>query len=181
MGQTYHTAPMSGGLPEYLDLTHASQAPLSLTGSLSLSRMPRLCEALKDSGGQAAMELRVFEEGGLKVVQGRVRADLGLSCQRCFGALWYPVNAEIHLAWARSPQQAEQLPFIYDALVSDSGRVKLVELVEDELLLALPLVARHTTASDCPAPLTAEVKPKDTQSTVKIPGPFEGLKTLRRH
>jgi uncharacterized protein len=170
---------MSGGLPEYLDLTRAGRAPLNLAGSLSLSRMPRLCAALADSSGEAGIDLRVFEEGGLKVVQGSLRADLGLSCQRCFTPLLYPAIAEIRLAWARSPQEAEQLPSTYEALVSASGRVKLAELIEDELLLALPLVARHATTGDCRAPRVA-IQSKRSEMATKVSNPFAALKMRRR-
>src|SRR5574340_1413228 len=91
--QPYHTAPMSGGLPEYLDLTKAGNTPLMVAGNLSLSRMPRLCAALADSGGQVSVDLQLFKEGGLAVVSGRVQASLGLTCQRCFRPMRYPVDA----------------------------------------------------------------------------------------
>lgn len=170
---------MSGGLPEYLDLTKVGHTPLMVAGNLSLSRMPRLCAVLADSGGQVRVDLQLFKEGGLAVVNGRVHASLGLTCQRCFGPLRYPVDASMRLAWSGSPQAAAQVPVSYEPLDSGSGRVKLAELVEDELLLALPLVARHVKADDC----SAQPARRTETGGVAAPGtrPFEILQTLRRH
>lgn len=170
---------MSGGLPEFLDLTKAGHAALIVAGNLSLSRMPRLCAALADTGGQVRVDLQIFKEGGLAVVTGRVQASLGLTCQRCFGLLRYPVDTTLRLAWSGSPQAAAQFPDSYEPLDSSSGRVKLAELVEDELLLALPLAARHAKADDC------SVQPARRTETEGVAAPstrpFEILKTLRRH
>ncbi|MBU6422256.1 MAG: DUF177 domain-containing protein [Gammaproteobacteria bacterium] len=162
-----------------MDLTKAGNTPLMVAGNLSLSRMPRLCAALADSGGQVSVDLQLFKEGGLAVVSGRVQASLGLTCQRCFRPMRYPVDATMRLAWSGSPQSTPQVPGSYEQLDSNDGRVKLAELVEDELLLALPLAARHAKADDCSAQPARRMKTKG----VAAPGtrPFEILKTLRRH
>lgn len=178
--QTYHTAPMSGGLPEFLDLTKAGHTPQMVAGRLSLSRMPRLCAALADAGGQVDIDLQVFKEGGLAVVNGRLQTSLGLSCQRCFGLLRHPVDVHVRLGWAGS-SQAQHWPDSYDTLDSNSGKIRLAELVEDELLLALPLAPRHAKPEDCAALRMPTVKPKTMAPAAEARRPFEILKTLRRH
>lgn len=170
---------MSGGLPDYLDLTKAGHTALMVAGNLSLSRMPRLCAALADTGGQVRVDLQIFKEGALAVVSGRVQASVGLTCQRCFGPIRYPVDANVRLAWTADSQVTEHLPSSYEQLDSDSGRVKLAELVEDELLLALPLAPRHAEMDDCSAQPARRTKTKGVAAP--SPRPFEILKTLRRH
>lgn len=171
--QTYHTAPMSGGLPEFFDLTKAGHTPLTVAGNLSLSRMPRLCAELADNDGQARIALRVYKEGELAVASGRVRANLSLTCQRCFGLLRHPVDANIRLAWAGKLRQADHWSSSYEMLESESGRIKLAELIEDELLLALPLVVRHAKAEDCGA------QPEVSANTETGPSPEAGGVHLR--
>lgn len=171
---------MSGGLPEFLDLTKAGHTPLTVAGQMSLSRMPRLCAAIADAGSQASIDLQVFKEGGLAVVSGRLQASLGLSCQRCFGLLRHPVDAHIRLGWARA-DQAQHWPDSYETLESGSGRIRLAELVEDELLLALPLAPRHAKPEDCATLRTPAAKPDTMAPAAESRRAFEMLKTLRRH
>ncbi|MBU6470408.1 MAG: DUF177 domain-containing protein [Gammaproteobacteria bacterium] len=170
---------MSGGLPEFLDLTKAGHMPLTVAGQMSLSRMPRLCAAIADVGGQASIDLQVFKEGGLAVVSGRLQASLGLSCQRCFALLRHPVDAQVRLGWAAGGQ-AQHWPESYELLDPGSGRIRLAELVEDELLLALPLAPRHARPEDCEALRTPVAKPDTIAPPEAGRRPFEILKTLRR-
>ncbi len=140
---------MSGTLPEYLDLTRATRQPARLTGQLRLVTLPRLTAAVADSGGVAEIELQVFTDGGQIIVQGRVQVTLGMTCQRCLGSMRLPVTAALHMAWIRGEEEAARLPAGYEPLVSASGRVKLADVVEDELLLALPMVALHASSEEC--------------------------------
>ena len=171
---------MSGGLPEFLDLTKAGHTPVTVAGQLSLSRMPRLCATLADASGRVNVDLQVFKEGGLAVVSGRLQASLGLSCQRCFGLLRHPVDARMRLGWAGAGQ-AQHRPESCEMLDSGSGRIRLTDLVEDELLLALPLASRHAKPEDCEALRTMTAKPDTMAPAAEGRRPFEILKTLRRH
>lgn len=172
---------MSGALPEYLDLTKAGHAPIRWSGDLELASLQRLSEALADGSSRAHVDLQVFEEGGRKVIRGKVQAELSLTCQRCFGRLQYPVTADFNLAWVRGMQEASRLPAAYDALSSVTGRVKLNELIEDELLLALPMVARHAQPEECTARIPGSVKQQGTTVSVATSKPFAILRVLKRH
>ncbi|MGB9429064.1 MAG: YceD family protein [Gammaproteobacteria bacterium] len=171
---------MSGALPEYLDLTKAGQAPLRLTGQLNLNGLRRLGEAVTDSGGQAHVDLQVFDAGGRKVVWGRVQADLSLTCQRCFGKLGVPVTADFNLAWVRRAEEAARLPETYEPLISADGRVQLADVIEEELLLALPMVARHERPSECGKMIPRASRPRAGAVDVALVKPFAALKALKR-
>jgi DUF177 domain-containing protein len=180
-GETYHTAPMSGALGEYLDLTRAGHQPVRQAGSVKLAALPRLAAAVADSGGLATAELQVDSAGGRVRVQGWVQANLVLSCQRCFGKLDFPVKADINLVWVRSDAEAQNLPEGYEPLLSASGKVKFADLIEDELLLALPMAALHTPPQACKA--DARIRPLQASAAGKPgrSGAFAALKTLKRH
>ena len=83
------------------------------------------------------------EVGGRIVVSGRIRAPLQMICQRCLESVTLEVQAEPRLIWVKSDEDMEALSPEYDPLLSADGRVALAGLVEDELLLALPLVPGH--------------------------------------
>lgn len=135
---------MSGALPPFLDLGQAARQDLSLSGTLAVKSLPRLVAALAADSGVARVELEAAPEvGGRIVVTGRIRAPLQMTCQRCLENVTLEVQAEPRLAWVRSEAEMEALPPEYDPLLSADGRVAVAGLVEDELLLALPLAPRH--------------------------------------
>ena len=178
--KTYHSALMSGALPEYLDLTRATRQPMRLTGQLRLVTLPRLTAAVADSGGAAEIELQVFTDGGQIIVQGRVQVTLGMTCQRCLESMRIPVTAALHMAWVRGEEEATRLPTGYEPLVFASGRVKLADVVEDELLLALPMAAVHESSEECSGLVQPEVSPAGENITTAPGGSFATLQALER-
>jgi len=72
-----------------------------------------------------------------------VAAVLKLRCQRCMGALDHEVDADILLALASGADEERQLPERFDPLLVSDKPIRLRDLVEDELLLALPQIPMH--------------------------------------
>jgi uncharacterized protein len=170
---------MSGASGEYLDLTRASHQSLRWAGNISTTAMPRLAAAVADPGSQVSVGLQTAHDGGRVTVQGRIQADLKLTCQRCFGNLEFPVTTGFNLAWVRSEQEAMHLPEPYEPLLSASGRLKVAELVEDELLLALPMVALHAI-DECRASVAAKSRRRRKVAADTVSRPFASLKALKR-
>lgn len=115
--------------------------------------MKRLAGSLVGSGssGQAEVAFRFRRDDAHKrVLEGRVRALLQLRCQRCLGAVEWPVDASVRLVLVEGLGEAAALPDAYDPLVIEDGAVRLRDVAEDELILALPVVPRHE-ASRCRA------------------------------
>ncbi len=83
-------------------------------------------------------------------------APVWLTCQRCLQPMKEPLVLDRRLRFVHGESQAETLDAESDDDVLALGRwLDLRELVEDELLLALPLVPRHAV---CPQPLPMEVR-----------------------
>ncbi|MGH8398426.1 MAG: YceD family protein [Gammaproteobacteria bacterium] len=143
--------------------------------------MPRLCDAVTGTGGDASVDLQAFDQAGHKIVRGQAQAVIGLTCQRCFGDLSCPVTVDFNLIWVRSEDDAAQLPETYEPLVSATGNVKLAVLIEDELLLALPMVAVHESSTICSksvSPGLPQHKKESIEATTATP--FAALKALMR-
>lgn len=178
--KTYHGALMSGALPPFLDLTQATRLDLRLTGSLAVKSLPRLVSALAADSGIASVELQAAPEvGGRIVVTGRIHAPLVMTCQRCLESVTLEVEAEPKLAWVRNDADMEALPPEYDPLLSADGHVAVAGLVEDELLLALPLAPRHADGA-CreirkPAARSAPATEEENRKN-----PFADLAKLKR-
>ncbi|HEX5339344.1 MAG TPA: YceD family protein [Gammaproteobacteria bacterium] len=171
---------MSSGLPEFLDLAHVTRQPLERAGRVRIGAMPRLCAALADTKGEAMLHLQARNDGaGQIVLQGRVQAELTLSCQRCLKPVLRPVSADFYLAWVRDEEQAVAVQTgNCDPLLSADGRIRLAELVEDELLLALPIVALHDIG-ECEARPGEPVTRIETPEIPAQQNPFAVLKQLK--
>ena len=178
--KTYDGALMSGALPPFLDLGLAVRQELCLTGTLAVNSMPRLAAALTSDRGAAEVTLRAEPEiGGRVVLSGTIQARLNMTCQRCLAGVELEVEASPRLAWVRSEAEMEVLPPEYDPLLSADGRVAVRDLVEDELLLALPLVPRHTQGA-CRETRPAAVVSAPEHEAEKSKNAFAELAKLKR-
>lgn len=104
------------------------------------------------------------------------KTSVMLQCQRCLQAMEQPLVADRKFRFVRTEEEAERLDEMSeeDVLVL-SPKLDGLELLEDELILALPLVPRHEPA--CPNPLPLPVDELDLEEPA--PNPFAALAALR--
>ena len=134
---------MSAELPETLDAWRMVAARREFEGRVPLSSMPRLREALVDAEGEVAFALE-FDRDAMQVpyVELRIDAELPLQCQRSLQRFLLPVQIRQRLGLIRDEADEAALPEGYEALlVPADGRLHPLDLVEDELILAMPVVA----------------------------------------
>jgi uncharacterized protein len=121
----------------------------SFQGSLPIAAMPRLCEALADDAGSAQYQLDFGrDEFGTAYVEVRVQAPLWLVCQRTLDPFVMPVTVDSRLGLIRSEQEEAGLPSgVEPLLVAEDGKLNPIDVIEDELLLALPLIPVNPDAA----------------------------------
>jgi uncharacterized protein len=127
---------------------------LSFDGEVALTSMPRLQDRLQVANGGAQVvqaRLSFGKEHGANVARVRVAAEVPLRCERCMGLISWPVKTAATLALVADMSSADAAPAGLEPVLAEHGRVVLRDLVEEELLLALPLIARHDDAADCAA------------------------------
>ena len=103
---------------------------------------------------------------------------LRLTCQRCLGEVDVPVDFDRSFRFVASEElaQAEDEVSEEDVLVL-SKQFDLQELIEDELLMAMPLVPMHEV---CPKPVRLQAADADFDSTpAERPNPFAVLDKLK--
>jgi uncharacterized protein len=107
---------------------------------------PRLRDALRTDEGTLQCDLRgVPEKLGRPALRLRVDGALQLVCQRCLGALEYPLHIEVLLQLAATQAEIDAGPLEAEGpdWIVASREMPVRELIEDELLLAIPLAPRH--------------------------------------
>jgi uncharacterized protein len=140
-------------LPEKLKLWQIAAENGSLNGTLALAALPRLVATLNRSEGQVAMALTTgIDAQGIRFIKGVLHAEVELICQRCLGLLRWPLAVTVSLGLARDEAEIDRLPDEYEPLLlAEGGRIAVTDLVEDELLLALPQIPRHDDVRECAA------------------------------
>jgi len=140
-----------GGLPERIDPPRLAEQEGRLCGHLSLARMERLKASLCDGEGKVFIDMRFQrDEQGLDTAVGHVTARLPVRCQRCLEAMEIAIATAVRLAFTNADTDAEgetPPPDGYDAAPLVGDTISLSDLVEDELMLALPMAPMH---QDCP-------------------------------
>lgn len=140
-----------GHLPVIIDPIQLAERGARLTGTLPLKCMARLAQHCLDGSGDVFVDL-AFERGVGETVflmHGTLRVRLITGCQRCLEGMEVNLEASPSLVLLRSGAAQELSSDDADTLVADKP-VSLISLVEDELLLVLPMVPMHEL-SQCPA------------------------------
>ena len=100
---------------------------------------------------------------------------VALECQRCLKPVDVPLRAVRSFLFVHGEDAAAQLDTdSEDDVLAITRALDLRELVEDELLLAMPIVPRHEV---CPEPL---VPAADDEPVEERPNPFAALVGLKR-
>lgn len=142
----------------------------SLKVDWAVSDFPRLNDSLHADTGTITCELEGIQENlGSRALRLRLSGTLQLTCQRCLGALAQAVQVDEVLLLAETQAEIDAEPVNPDApeRILAEREMQVHELVEDELVLALPIAPRHERC-DGDQPGAAGTK----QS------PFAGLKDL---
>lgn len=108
-----------------------------------MSVMDRLKEVVADDDGYAEVDLWFGKEGRIATVRGRVEATVSLVCQNCLGVIRWPVKSDVALGLITSLDEVSLLPEPYEPLLLGQGKTALKEIVEEELLLAVPAIPKH--------------------------------------
>jgi len=104
---------------------------------------------LKGKIALAQIWLFAQDEKGRPTIQGDMQAPLSVLCQRCLQPMRWVCNTKVALIILTDEQiENEKLPVGYEAITLTSTQVSLIRLVEDELILALPIVTMH---KKCPS------------------------------
>ena len=167
---------MSAEVPEVLDAWRMVAARRGLEGKLPLSSMERLRGSLADTQGEARFELQ-FDSDPLKVpyAELRIDAELPLQCQRSLQRFLFPVQLVQRLGLIRDEADEAALPEGYEPLlVAEDGLIHPAELVEDELILALP------TVPVMPGTEAVEQEWGAEEEEMRRASPFAALARLKR-
>nr|WP_136252287.1 23S rRNA accumulation protein YceD [Ningiella ruwaisensis] len=167
-------------LPKRLDPVKSAQKRSSYEGVYVAQDMKRFKETVDSVLSDVAVKVEFAKDAqGLTYFHGTLAVQVKLICQRCNQAYPYDVDSSFCFSPVQGSEQTDLLPDAYEPVeVNDHGEINLFELIEDEAILSLPIVALHAE-EDC------AVKAKDMSFGKIEPepereNPFAVLKELKR-
>jgi uncharacterized protein len=162
--------------PPIVDPARLAREESHLTGILTLAQLPRLADVLFDHDGGVSYAVEGYTTGnGQPALHMGLEVDLGLRCQRCLERLPLHLNVERDLVLV--PEMRELDPGDEEDDETDAipgaASLDLLELIEEEILLSLPMAPRHPEAGCTAQPGASEVGGSDS--------PFSALAGLKTH
>jgi uncharacterized protein len=157
-----------------IDGLEFAKAASRLQGAWPVAEFLRLHDALRSTAGTLHYELQgIPEEQGRPALHLRVRGELHLTCQRCLGALEFPLRIETSLRLAATQEEVDAEPLGADGpeCIVAGKDMQVQALVEDEVLLAIPIAPRHEACAGAARDAAADAA--GARQT-----PFAGLRGL---
>jgi uncharacterized protein len=150
---TYDARPMSGSLHAWYslrDLESLANREVTLDGELDIDKLTRLKTLLHSGVGSVRATLRFRQRrDGWLTVELEYRGSVQLVCQRCLEPFSHELAENVNVVVADSKSAPSVIPTRYEPFELEEGRLQPAQLVEDELIVALPLVPRHARVEDC--------------------------------
>lgn len=135
-------------LPLEVDPIRLAAREEHLQGTIPLKQMKRLIEALSSNEGEVYIDVEFSVDiNRVIILAGEIKTEAKLICQRCMGEMELPIALDFQLAFVRSEAEMERLPEGYEATLIDNMTMMLSDIIEDEILLALPPIPKHLDES----------------------------------
>jgi uncharacterized protein len=156
---------------KYIDSARFCKENQTLSGVFAPADLPRLAaEVLADSSFSVAWQAKGESPDFLEL---SLQSTVQLKCQRCLDSMEEPIDVVYRFEFVKDEDAAQAYDEESDELdaLVHSRQFDLQELIEDEMLMALPLVSLHEA---CPTAGAVAFLPKDEK-----PNPFAALKNLK--
>jgi uncharacterized protein len=175
----YHSLFMSVALPAMLDVWRAVSARRRFEGAVPLTALPRLSSMLADAEGEVRYSVSFDrDDQGVAFVDVLASTGLPLICQRSMDRFVLAVGIEQRLGLIRDEAEEAALPPGWEPLLVADAELVPLAVIEDELILAVPLVATQqfeTNANEVVWASDGSARPSQEK-----PSPFAVLRSLKR-
>jgi uncharacterized protein len=169
----------------HLNMAAFAQAHAALDGAEHLISLARLAG---EAHGPIELTMVQFSARGSLRVDGAADGEVWLTlsaqvalpmiCQRCLGPVVVPMQFEREFRYVANEEKAEaQDEACEEDILVLSRDFNLLDLIEDELIMALPVVPKHEA---CPVAVKLQVADPDFhEDLAEKPNPFAVLGQLK--
>ena len=167
-------------IPVSIDPVRAATSQLSYEGLVPGKQLKRLNELCAGDCSDVAVSLECgVDIQGIVYLNGKAVTELTLDCQRCMTLFTTEVTVEFSFGLCKTEAEIDELPDAYEPIeCNEIGEIRLHQLIEDELIIAMPLIAVHEN-EDCHLGkqdiVVGEIEPAQEER----PNPFAVLEKLK--
>lgn len=163
-------------IPEHIDPFRYAEQGLGLSGTLNVADMQRLLPSVIPHADVVTVDLQFgIDEQGVTFLKGILKTTLRLQCQRCMEPFVYEIISDFALGIVDTLDEAKALPEHYEPALAQEGMLALRDLIEDEIILNLPLIPKHSP-EECKVTLPQTDSGWEQE---KEKNPFHVLKSLK--
>ena len=149
--------------------------------SIPLAELPRVAHEIAAPEGEVMGRVRFSRQQHQAVADLEVSAQPEVICQRCMQPMRWPVNVKSRVALVSDYDAADRVPDGMEVFLVEADSVSVRDLVDEEILLALPHVARHEEGSECASSemkLPGQDAEADDEADAQVQKPFAQLGEL---
>jgi uncharacterized protein len=144
---------MSGSLHAWYslrELESLADRGVTLSGELDFGSLTRLKSLVNSDVGsvRATLIFRQRRDGWLALTLA-YQAEMQLECQRCLEPYRHEAAESVNIAVADGAALPAAVPAGFEPFELEGGRLQPAQLIEDELIVAIPLVPKHARVEDC--------------------------------
>jgi uncharacterized protein len=175
---TYYTRPMPEASTKTISVEPLADDEAELRVSIPLADFPRVQARLGTTEGMIDGRIKFRRDGGFAVAAVEVSGSVPLVCQRCLGLMSWPIDGAAQVALIPAESQADEVPEHLEPVWAPGGQISLRDLVEEELLLGLPIVPLHEDTSVCVPTAVPVASDEPSVDRNSVQRPFEQLSEL---
>lgn len=171
----------SAPFPERIDAVKMFARMGSITADLPLARLQRFSGQLSGDALKRAIAVDLQfgkDEEGRRLLSATLDGQVPVACQRCLQDMEIGLHCELSLLVFDTEKEVEKLPETKDGVVMTEDGLDVVALIEDELLLSLPMIPMHDDPS-CNRALNELKEGGSAASAESRPNPFAVLAALK--
>ena len=144
------------------------------SGVIPVTKMPRLSSLIIENDAEITVQFEfATDRFQHPSIRGHYQVDLTAECQRCLEPMVYPVDQSFELLIDATDEDIEA--FQVDSVYSVDGYVDIHEVIEDELILDLPIILMHEDRG-----CNKYLQPETSESQVaERENPFAVLESLK--
>ena len=167
-------------IPKLIAPSQLADKHVEIVGDFSLASFSRLSELIGEQSDMVAIKVNFgYDEHGRCRVSGKLNTQVQLTCQRCMELFFYKVSCQFEVIPIVCEAEARQLEGEKEYVLMNDGQIKLADLLEEEIILNLPMIAKHGDKHGECVPTLWRYSPPGVQEDVETAHPFKVLEALK--